>query len=94
MMTQLLTFSIMQCNAALLTSLSKPLGDLSPLRVNLLSVNLLGDMTVSSSALKFFLIFGYAGSLLQGVFSCTEQGLLSSCREQASHCHGFFRWGP
>ena len=39
---------------------------------------------------KFYLfIFGCAGSLRQLVPSCSEQGLLSSCSVQASHCGGF-----
>ena len=39
----------------------------------------------------YLLIFGYAGSsLLCGLFSsCREQGLLSSCGAQASHCRSF-----
>ena len=46
-------------------------------------------------SLKFFLnllIFGNAGSLLlHGFFSgFSEQGLLSSCGAQASHCEDFF----
>ena len=39
----------------------------------------------------YLFLFGYAGfSLLRQLFpSCGKEGLLSSCRAQASHCGGF-----
>ena len=43
------------------------------------------------SKVFFYFIFGHSGSsLLWGLFfSCSRQGLLSSCSIQASHCSGF-----
>ena len=43
-----------------------------------------------------YLFMACAGSLLLHRFfsSCGEQGLLSSCGSQASHCGGFFCCGP
>ena len=45
----------------------------------------------SSSFFIILFLFGHTGySLLQGVFSsCSEQGLLSGCGAQVSHCGGF-----
>ena len=43
----------------------------------------------------YLFLFGYAGfSLLHQLFpSCGKEGLLSSCRAQASHCGGFCACG-
>ena len=40
----------------------------------------------------FIFIFGCAGSSLL-LFSCGEQGLLSSCSSKTSHCGGFSCYG-